>query len=221
MVNKFRVLFVYLLMAVLLAQPLALAIDPKSKVESCSQHFQDVLIEQTNASAGIFANFVSRPGSVSYESEAFLRKALDQIENIKPPPYRCSPGCKMDSIPYVYLRSEPNKLLEDYSEKTYCLEQHANTSKAPIEYNKDAISSVEELVAWVGELAQGKGVDGKDLYRKCDKSCSPRYEYKIIKNQIGKQLAATASIICGEARDKTDNLYKLKSFLRWRCAPIK
>lgn len=217
---KLKVLNIYLLSVSFLGPSLVFAADFGDIAANCAKTFQDVQIDEGDADAGVIANYRSKPGSVSYESEAFFRKALTQIGNIKPPPSFCEPGCKTDLVPLVYLQSQPNKILAEYNDKAYCQEQHAKTSKSPIKYHKDPIASVEELVSWVGELSQGKGIDGGDLYKQCDRSCSPQYEYKIIKNSVAdKQLKATAYVVCGEARDKTDNLYKLKSFFRWQCEP--
>lgn len=80
---------------------------------------------------------------------------------------------------------------------------------------------MEDLNDWIKELSTGDGQQGEDLYTKCDKSCSPRYQYVVHRKDDPNIYEVVASVTCGEARDKDENNYSLQSFFRWNCETTK
>lgn len=107
------------------------------------------------------------------------------------------------------ISSKPNKFLSDYSDKEYCAKKEKETATEKLVFNSPELSSNDELNSWIGDFSQGKGKEGGDLYAKCDKSCSPSYEYKITFSS-GTKYKVQALVGCGHARDKDDNQYGLK-----------
>ena len=91
------------------------------------------------------------------------------------------------------------------------------TSKAPLAFPEQRFGSPEQISSWFGDFSQGKGEEGKALYRQCDGSCSPSYTTSITKKDDAFVLLA--KVVCGHARDKEDNLYELGYAYRWRCQP--
>ncbi len=218
-----RKLFVIVVLSVfILLSDRSLAEDLIQSNEQCTEQYLDIPIQETEATAAFFANLRSSPGSLSYESEAIFNRAKDRLRELEAPEQFCKGNCKVRSIPFVYFKSNPKKLLSDYKDREYCQDLESKSTLSPIRYSRSGISSVKELVDWIGELAQGKGEEGRDLYARCDRSCSPRYEYQITKKDANDTTYfATVRVTCGPARDKSDNLYELHSFFRWKCVIAK
>ena len=107
--------------------------------------------------------------------------------------------------------------MSDSNDKEYCKDLEKQTSKSPLSYSNSGLHSIEDLNKWIGDLSQGKGMNGGDLYKKCDRSCSPRYEYLITRNKGDTGHTVNASVICGSPRDKSNNNYMLDAFFRWSC----
>lgn len=186
--------------------------------DNCNSSYRDISIQSKIADAGFFANVRGKEGSVSVESNSLLTKAEELITSQTPPQLACPKGCSLAKLPVIHFQSIPQKFLKDSSDSDYCKTLENSTMKEPIQYSKSDITSIKELNDWIGELSQGKGKEGGDLYKKCDKSCSPQYEYKIERASLSdSSKTAKASIICGPARDKDDDMYKLTAFFRWSC----
>lgn len=212
MLNKKIFIFLYI--------PLSFAPSCSLAEDVCQNAFKDVPIQSKIADAGFFANLRGKEGSVSVESTALLTHAEELLSSQQPPDVKCPKGCSRNNTPVIYFQSIPQKFLDDSSDAEYCQSLENATKLQPIRYSKSDIKSVKELNDWIGELSQGKGKEGGDLYKKCDKSCSPQYEYEIIRTSPTENTkSAKASIICGAARDKDDDKYKLTAFFRWNCTP--
>lgn len=186
------------------------------KNSACATVFKDVPLKSTQATAGFFANFRRKPESVSVQSEEIFREAESSAKTVAPPKDLCPAGCRLS--PYMHFRSVPQKFLEQYDDAEHCAALEKETSVTPITFSNSNIRSVEDMTAWIGELTQGKGKEGKELYRRCDKSCSPRYEYRIHRIKPGEPVfAVQVDIVCGAARDKDNDMYNLTSFFRFSC----
>jgi len=112
--------------------------------------------------------------------------------------------------------SKPNKFLSDYSDKEYCEKKKQETLSNKLVFTSPELTSTDDLNSWIGDFSQGKGDAGGDLYSKCDKTCSPSYEYEItystnlnMKAGTNNRYKVKALVVCGEARDKDDNQYSL------------
>lgn len=151
----------------------------------------DKEIGRVVATASTWSNLRNSEGSLKYETGRLLKAALPE-----------------DAEGSVILSSTPSKFLESYSDQQYCKEKFDETRTAPITYKGRTFSDIDELQDWIGEFSQGDGKEGKDLYRKCDRSCSPRYKYRIERLKDGPY-KIDAEVVCGPARDKDDNTYEL------------
>lgn len=158
------------------------------------------------ATAGLWDNLRQNPGSIRVETRLLLEEAV--AARSKHPP-----GSS------IAFSSVPAKFKTDYGEKADCEAMLEKTTKEPIVYADRQFADLEQLSEWFAELSQGKGDDGKDLYRRCPGSCSPQYRSVISVPEAGSgaPYRITASIVCGHARDKDDNKYQLGAALRWGC----
>lgn len=189
----------------------------EAQSDPCAGHVAQIPIRRILASAALFANLRNRPGSISFESNAIFEKAIDQAAALAALPQTCPRNCVAAQPASMVFRSAPHKLLEDYDDRQHCELLLKATSAKPFTYENPTIESLDDLNEWIGDLSQGDGDAGEDLYERCDESCSPRFEYTITKNQDDQGYTAHASVICGHARDKDDNQYDLDSFFQWRC----
>lgn len=186
-----------------------------SQAEECDAHSKTLEVESVSASASSWGNLRNNPGSVRYESSRMLKKATTAAPPQAPADFTCPAGCTVQPAPQVIFQSVPAKFLSDYSEKPHCDDLKAQTSKKPLKYSDRNFPSADALSDWFGDFSQGKGTDGKDLYTRCDGACSPQYTCEIRRNS--SKLLLNASVLCGPARDKDDNSYRLTLAYRWSC----
>jgi hypothetical protein len=197
-----------LAMLVVLLSPSAVLATP-----TCLSLHKEVEFESRLATAGFWANYRNREGSVNYEMEEMLNAADHQAEGIMSRP-KCSGVCNNGTL-FLVFRSTPTKRLTDYKDFKHCAELEKETTTTPIVYSERRFKSRDEAKDWYHRLTQGKGSDGKDLYRRCDRDCSPAYTTLVTKHD--KQFVLTSRITCGHARDKDDNTYRLSSAFIWSC----
>ncbi len=187
---------------------------------ACISHYKDIPISSLVVSAGVFDNMLNRAGSIKFESNAIFHRAKALADVLTNPSNFCPNGCAMAKKVVMYFRSVPEKVLAEYSDADYCQNLLKATLKQPLNYENALIETIDDLNKWIGDLSQGKGSFGADLYKHCDRSCSPRYEYTITKNKESagpKNYTVRASVVCGPARDKGNGMYALDSFFRWSC----
>lgn len=180
---------------------------------SCSG--RDVVLNNSLATASTFANVTGADGSIKKESGKLLTQAVDGVREAKQPDSVCSADCNVNPSPFIFLRSVPNKFLSDYSDKAECDKFETETTDKPIFYGNLHFNSLAELNDWFGDFSQGKGKEGKDLYNRCPGSCSPRYTNIIRPSENGFDVEA--EVVCGAARDKSDNQYQLSAGYHWAC----
>lgn len=111
------------------------------------------------------------------------------------------------------ITTSPNKYLNNYDDQSYCEQKLKQTSgQNRLSYSSPSLSSSDAVSDWISGFSQGKSIEGSELYKACDKSCSPAYEYNIsFENQVYK---IKALVTCGHARDKDDNKYKIKAICK-------
>lgn len=198
-----------------------LLVSPTSNADDlCREHFHELKLGDTLATAGLFANYWKRPGSVAFESEAAFINAQNNIEPKleKPKGDFCPRGCRVRDIAHMYFGSVPNAFKKRYRDLKHCEELLSTSSSAPFTYQLENIISLPQLTEWISDISQGDGSDGEDLYSKCDGSCSPQYHYLITKENSGDlHYRAEAQIVCGHARDRDENLYRIQYGFRWYC----
>ncbi len=183
--------------------------------DNCSSVSKIVDVESKVAYAGAMSNIFSSEGSLNYESKRMLFSAVDNYEKIQPKEEFCPSGCKLDPKPEIIFSSIPNKTLSSYDEKDRCEKLFTNTKSNPIKYANKEFQKVDTFYAWFSRLCQGRGDDGSDLYSKCDGDCSPQYRSHLVKNE--NKLEVSTEVVCGHARDKDDDKFKLTVSYRFTC----
>jgi hypothetical protein len=181
----------------------------------CSQPPNDIPVGNTLASAGFFDNLRNSDDSIRFKMDELLSKSEAQGTQHVQPPSPCSQSCVRPVVAIVFS-SVPNMTLPAYEDSHMCQKLLEETSKAPIVYSRRTFEAQEDADEWYNDLTQGEGVDGEDLYNRCPGSCSPAYSSLFYR--VNNKLIVTTSIICGHARDKDDNQYRLSSSLRWICS---
>ena len=184
-----------LLFAASLLAPNAFAAD------SCGESKQEQ-IGSAKATASLWANARGSKGSIKAESDKLVAASVSKVKE-----------AKKDGV--IVLKTIPAKYKSDYSDKELCSKYLAQTQEKPFEYKGRNFASLDKLNEWLGDFTQGKGKDGKDLYKKCDGSCSPQYTTKI--KLTGNTYTVDSSVVCGHARDKDDNMYDLTATVQWQC----
>ncbi|MEW6143680.1 MAG: hypothetical protein AB1598_01555 [Thermodesulfobacteriota bacterium] len=180
----------------------------------CSNIEKDIVEETTHATASLFANESNKPGSVRYESGAILQKAQAGIPNAEKPADMCPAGCELVPKPVIVFKAVPQKFLTSYSDYAKCQALLEQTEKTPFEYDKK-FGSMSEVQDWFSNFSRGKGTDGQDLYKRCSGQCSPQYEFFI--SDEGGELTLDADVVCGHARDKSNNMYDISYSYQWVC----
>ena len=167
------------------------------------------------ASAALLANLLNRPDSLRATSQRLFEDSAGQIGNADEPIDLCPSHCALPGKPQVVFRSGPRQTLDDYDQIDKCEQMFHNTLDNPLLYEDRVFESVNALTHWWREFARGKGTDGKDLFQRCDGRCSPHYTSII--TQDGGQLVVDTQVVCGHARDRSDNQFDLAYSLRWTC----
>ncbi len=145
------------------------------------------------ASASTWDNLRNSENSIKFKIGKLLKEGIGNNTNTK-----------------FTITSKPQKFLSDYGDKAYCETKKQETSNTKLIFTSPKLGSLDNLNSWIADFSQGKGKQGGELYEKCDKTCSPEYEYQIsYNNEKGEQYEVKALVICGHARDKDDNQYKL------------
>ncbi len=166
------------------------------------------------ASAGFFANLRGARNSINVQMNSLLGEAKAAAAQLAEGAVPCIPGCSTPVVSVIF-ESTPNISLADYREFSSCQAHHDTTKTEPIVYAQRLFSSEEEAKEWYKDLTLGDGPDGEDLYRRCPGRCSPSYSSTIYQH-LGRYVVTT-TIVCGHARDKDDDQYRLRAAVRWVC----
>ena len=196
----------------LAGQPATFAAD------GCGSAHVDVAGSSAVGSASMWSNVRSAAGSLKVQSRTLLEQATANRKLMAPPAGGCPAGCKPEGPPLVVFRSVPNKFREDYSDAGMCRKLEAQTRAAPFRYGGKTFASLDDLNSWFSDFSQGDGPDGEDLYRRCSGACSPQYT-NIIDVTARSTLDLVADVVCGPARDKSDDQYRLSIAYRFACRP--
>lgn len=183
----------------------------------CTSDHVDVIKERASGTADSVANLRKSPESLQVQLSRLLRDAQDQVAQAKPPTGKACPAtCRAIGRPNrIVVSVIPKKFLNVYDDAQKCAVLLNQTSRRPLKFGPRRARSQDELTAWLSDMSRGKGRDGEALYDKCSGKCSPRYF--IDAAQDGEEVVATVDVVCGPARDKTDNTYIISSAYRWSC----
>lgn len=183
-------------------------------VPHCALPSHEIPIRTTLASAGFFANLRNAEHSINSRMDTLLSEAQAAAHKTAETRLPCPTACTKPAIAVVFT-STPNLQLQDYDEHSRCQRLYESTQISPIVYANRVFPSDRDAKKWYKELTQGNGPDGADLYERCPGKCSPSYSSIVYRKD--EQYIVTASIVCGHARDKDDDQYRLTASLRWLC----
>jgi hypothetical protein len=196
----------------------ALADDTNNEqhLNPCNGHTADVIVRFEQATANLYSNVIKSDGSLRSVLEKVLTYANAEISKAKPPADLCPYSCTAVREPGYVVSTVPKERLRGYENEHYCADMKARTEANPIYTAKD-FSSIEQFSSWFNDYSRGNGEDGKKLYSQCDADCSPEYRTAITRN--AKSLSAKVQVVCGHARDKSDNSYVVTLIARFSCEP--
>ena len=127
----------------------------------------------------------------------------------------CAPNCAPAERAEVVYRVTPTDFLAPEEQHAVCLEFETETKDNPLRFASRAFETVDALNDWIMDFSQGLGEDGELLYKQCSSNCSPRYTFLIVEQRTGFEVKT--EVLCGLARDKSDNRYRISTALRRRC----
>jgi len=169
--------------------------------------------DRREATAGVLGNFW---GSNDSLSAVVMEVVEESSKNLRSASSKgCGESCQ-SSVPKRRIKVTPSSRLKEYGEKADCQKLLERTSVEPIVIVSPLFSDKEEFGEWFASLAQGKGKEGKKLYKLCPGSCSPGYSVDLEDKQNSNYLARV-SAICGHARNKSENKFKVVSEYVWSC----
>lgn len=194
----------------------AFACATQAMAESrCTQPPRDIPVHSTLASAGFFDNLRNADDSIRFQMDQLLSQSETKATELAKQPGPCGSSCSSSFVAVVFS-STPNMTLPDYEDSPSCQKLLTATQNQPIVYSNREFDTQNDADEWYNDLTQGDGTDGEDLYERCPGQCSPSYS-SVMYRKNGKFIVTT-SIVCGHARDKSDNQYRLTSSLRWICS---
>ena len=154
------------------------------------------------ASAGFLSNLGNRADSIRATSKRMLDNAIGTARSDA-------------SAQRIVFKSIPELSTEADSDDQMCARLEKATTKAPLEFNGKRFASVDELTDWIMDFTQGKGEDGKSLYKQCPGKCSPQYTWWIVLDKT--DLLVEARVVCGAPRDRDGDKYHLSIALAASC----
>ena len=158
--------------------------------------------DTATASAGFLANAGNSADSIRANSSRMLSSAIEKAQ--------------ADASPQrIIFKSIPDLSKKTTSDDEMCERQEAATSKNPLEFGDKRFATVDELTDWIMDFTQGKGTEGKSLYKQCPGKCSPQYTWWIEPQK--NELLVNARAICGRPRDRSGNKYQLSIAITPAC----
>lgn len=180
---------------------------------TCKPGIADVPIASEVGSAGIMYNIAEHPESIRAVAGRLLNEALDRQKKAKTAATACG-DCR-DDAPRVVYQVKPIHLLPAAEQQAICRKLDTQTRVRPFEFAPRHFESINALNSWVMAFSQGRGEEGKELYRRCEANCSPNYQFTIEPDETGLQVETR--VHCGLARDRDSNDYAVSTALRLEC----
>ncbi|MGR8920224.1 MAG: hypothetical protein ACU85V_11425, partial [Gammaproteobacteria bacterium] len=165
-------------------------------------------------SAGFMKNMAETPDSLTAIATDLLEAALETKKQRLA--QGCESGCTAGEVAEIVYRVAPVSFLANEEQNAVCLAFEEQTRATPMRFEPRAFASVGDMNAWIMAFSQGRGEDGKLLYERCSSNCSPRYTFHIADDEAGYQVRT--EVLCGLARDKSNDQYLVSTALSRRCA---
>ncbi len=180
---------------------------------ACEAAMHEMPLATETGSVGIIKNLAEDPTSIRAVAARLLTSALDGDRNHKDK--ACGGACAAGQLTEVVYRVAPVVYLASDLQRAECRSFETATSNQPLTFDQHDFRSVEELNEWITAFSQGRGDDGRRLYELCSSNCSPRYTFLIAENN--SRYAVKAEVLCGLARDKSSDNYKVSTAIRHSC----
>ncbi|MDR2337409.1 MAG: hypothetical protein LBE20_02025 [Deltaproteobacteria bacterium] len=164
-----------------------------------AQTLKKTKLNQVTATASITSNLWNSENSIKFKSNQLLTEALAKVGQEKA-------TIIFTSIPTTFLEGKTD------AAGVSCATRFTETSKTPLSYTNKTFYNNSALLDWISDFSQGNGQEGKDLYKRCSGDCSPQYEYHILQTEANGY-SLTAQVVCGKARNKSDDLYYLTTYI--------
>ena len=179
----------------------------------CAAEEVELPLDSESGSASFLHNMSGHPDSLSAVAQRLLRNALEG--EAATAPRDCEPNCPRNATSEVVYRVTPIEFLAPERQRDVCLRFESETSAEPLRFEEKQFNTVEDMNTWIMAFSQGKGDEGKKLYAQCSSNCSPQYTFLIA--QHNAQYQVRTEVLCGLARDKSNNQYRISTALRWTC----
>lgn len=201
---------------------LALAVFPLScqasevgaRPADCALPRDETPIATETGSVGVIKNLTEHPSSIRAIAGRLLSDAL--IADGKQAGTDCDAACAQRDKAEIVYRVAPTAYLADNQQREVCRKFESETSSHPLTFNQRQFRSVDELNDWITAFSQGHGEEGRLLYELCSSNCSPRYTFLIAEHNVG--YAVKAEVLCGLARDRSNDVYRVSTAVRRSCA---
>ena len=203
-------------LSIMLVLPGAWASKPPdtqlSKATDCSDPGPETPLASTIGSAHLIHNLAQHPESIRMIAGRLLEDALNgEHGKLRD----CAPNCTSVGSAEVVYRVAPTEFLAPEDQHAVCLAFESETTDNPLRFDSRAFDTMDEMNDWIMEFSQGQGEDGKRLYQQCSSNCSPRYTFLIAGQRTGYEVKT--EVLCGLARDRSNNRYHISTSLRRRC----
>ncbi len=186
---------------------------PLTAARDCPDPVGETPLASTTGSAHLIHNLASHPESIRAIARRLLEEALNGDHEKT---HGCAPNCATVKRPEVVYRVSPTEFLAPEEQRAVCKQFETETKAHPLRFESRVFETVDELNDWIMDFSQGFGKDGELLYEQCSSNCSPRYTFLIAEERAG--YAVKTEVLCGLARDRTNNQYLISTALRRRCA---
>jgi hypothetical protein len=203
-----------LMLAATLAWATAAADDLDGTVAECRAPGAEVPLANELGSAGFMLNLAAHPDSITAIAGRLLEEALS--DETVAATAECRPDCPAATVSEVVYRVAPTVFLAEGEQNAVCLRFERETEHAPLRFDTREFATVEALHEWIMDFSQGRGEDGRALYERCSSNCSPRYTFVIAERPDG--YAVKTEVLCGLARDRAEDRYRISTALRRTCA---
>lgn len=188
--------------------------DDQPTGANCPSFPHEIALDSELGSIGFMKNMAEHPESIRAVAARLLTEAM-QTREFKEP-RECGVTCATPPHSDVIYRVDPTVFLPEEKQHALCLNLEEQTKLKPMRFGNKEFDSIEKLNDWIMEFSQGRGDDGKLLYKQCGENCSPRYTFYIAKD--AEKLNIRADILCGLARDKKSDQYAVSTSIRWQCS---
>lgn len=210
MKSKLRA-FLLALVMIPLATP---ASDVVATHGNCAPNAHETPIATETGSVGIIKNLAEDPSSIRAIAGRLLNDAL--MADSKNPDTGCDAACAQRANSQIVYRVAPTTYLADEQQLDVCRKFENDTTSHPLTFNQREFRSVDEMNEWIMAFSQGRGEDGRLLYELCSSNCSPRYTFLIAEQNAG--YAVRTEVLCGLARDRSNDVYRVSTAVRRTCA---